>query len=206
MLQRIKKMKGIPNHKMWLVYSHVGVFTWIASTFFHMFDCDVTERLDYFGAFSFVLAALYVSMIFIFPELAENRGGQVVRLIMTLVFLFLHLSHARDMYNNFNYGYNMGMCVCMSILTTLAYIFYLYRRRSHLGSFQEVDILLIRLIVWANLATALELLDFAPVFWIFDAHSLFHLATVPIPLWWADLLEVHYDLKEEQKDSILKMA
>ena len=31
---------------------------------------------------------------------------------------------------------------------------------------------------------ALELLDFPPLFWTLDAHALWHLSTVPIPLLW----------------------
>lgn len=41
-----------------------------------------------------------------------------------------------------------------------------------------------RLIVWFNvltvLVTLLELADFPPIFWIFDAHSLWHASTVPL--------------------------
>ena len=37
-------------------------------------------------------------------------------------------------------------------------------------------------------ATALELLDFAPWGRVIDAHSLWHLATVPIAVFWYDFL------------------
>ena len=30
----------------------------------------------------------------------------------------------------------------------------------------------------------LQLLDFPPILWIFDAHSLWHLSTIPLPLFW----------------------
>lgn len=35
---------------------------------------------------------------------------------------------------------------------------------------------------------ALELLDFSPIWWTFDAHSLWHLSTVPLPLLWYSFL------------------
>ena len=34
----------------------------------------------------------------------------------------------------------------------------------------------------------LELLDFVPFFWTFDAHSLWHLSTVPIHYFWYDFV------------------
>lgn len=55
------------------------------------------------------------------------------------------------------------------------------------------------------MATALELLDFVPVFWILDAHALFHLATVPIPIWWADFLQQTYQPLLEKSEN-LKVA
>ena len=42
------------------------------------------------------------------------------------------------------------------------------------------------LIAWFNILTTfvtlLELADFPPIFWIFDAHSLWHASTVPLTL------------------------
>ncbi|EGT47002.1 hypothetical protein CAEBREN_00684 [Caenorhabditis brenneri] len=206
MLQRFKRIKDFPNRSMWLIYAHTGIFTWLSSTLFHMFDCDLTEKLDYFGAYTFVLSALYVSFMFIQPNLEHSREGRIQLLLIKLLFLVIFLKHLVDMFNHFDYGYNMFCCILFSIAATCCYLYHLYRRKVDLGSFQEEDILLIRLVVWANLATGLELLDFTPVFWIFDSHSLFHLATVPIPIWWADFLETTYDLSSIEQKSILKMA
>lgn len=42
------------------------------------------------------------------------------------------------------------------------------------------------LIAWFNVATVfvtvLELADFPPIFWVFDAHSLWHASTVPLTI------------------------
>lgn len=44
----------------------------------------------------------------------------------------------------------------------------------------------IQLIGWFNiltvLVTILEIVDFAPIFWIFDAHSLWHASTAPLTI------------------------
>lgn len=207
MLGRFKKMRDLPNRLMWLVYAHVGIFTWISSTIFHTFDCDFTEKMDYFGAYTFVLSALYVSMIFTSPNLKYTQTGRLLTRLLQFLFIAVFLKHFKDMLTNFDYGYNMTCCIMFSLSATVCYVWHLYKRKNNLGSLQESDILLIRLIVWANLATALELLDFVPIFWIFDAHSLFHLATIPIPIWWADFLELTYELdSSDKKQSILKIA
>ncbi|KAF1751307.1 hypothetical protein GCK72_017861 [Caenorhabditis remanei] len=208
MLQRFKRMKDLPNRTMWLIYAHVGMFTWISSTLFHMFDCDITEKMDYFGAYTFVLSAFYVSLVFTSPQLQYSLIGRRLIKLMQLLFIGVFLKHFKDMATHFDYGYNMFCCIAFSLCATALYAHHLYRRKINLGSLQEPDILLMRLIIWANLATGLELLDFVPVFWIFDSHSLFHLATIPIPIWWADFLDITYDLDStvDRKSTILKIA
>ena len=46
------------------------------------------------------------------------------------------------------------------------------------------------MLVWAllSMASMLELFDFPPLFWIFDAHALWHLATVPMTFVWYQFL------------------
>lgn len=39
-------------------------------------------------------------------------------------------------------------------------------------------------VVCGSCSVLLELLDFPPVLWAVDAHALWHLSTVPIPLLW----------------------
>uniref|UniRef100_A0A915KXA9 Post-GPI attachment to proteins factor 3 n=1 Tax=Romanomermis culicivorax TaxID=13658 RepID=A0A915KXA9_ROMCU len=40
-------------------------------------------------------------------------------------------------------------------------------------------------ILAACILISLEAFDFPPFFWIFDAHSLWHLGTTPLPIFWA---------------------
>uniref|UniRef100_A0A8R1IKX2 Post-GPI attachment to proteins factor 3 n=1 Tax=Caenorhabditis japonica TaxID=281687 RepID=A0A8R1IKX2_CAEJA len=97
MLQMFKKIQNLPNRGLWITYAHVGVATWIASSVFHMFDCDVTEKLDYFGAFAFVLSAFYVSIIFTLPQLEYSRTGRIFRKTAPYAFVLKFLYHVRSM-------------------------------------------------------------------------------------------------------------
>ena len=39
-------------------------------------------------------------------------------------------------------------------------------------------------VVCGSVTVLLELLDFPPLLWVVDAHALWHLSTVPLPLLW----------------------
>ena len=103
MLQRFKRMKDLPNRTMWLIYAHVGMFTWISSTLFHMFDCDITEKMDYFGAYTFVLSAFYVSLVFTSPQLQYSLIGRRLIKLMQLLFIGVFLKHFQDMAVSFSF-------------------------------------------------------------------------------------------------------
>lgn len=76
----------------------------------------------------------------------------------------------------FDYGYNMKANVFTGLLGGSGWMlwYFLQRRRSSyawkMGIFQLL----------AAGALSLELLDFEPFWWTFDAHALWHLATVPL--------------------------
>ena len=58
-----------------------------------------------------------------------------------------------------------------------------------------------------NISTLLELLDFEPIFGLFDSHSLWHLATAPIHLiWYAFVIKDCEFLYNEAKKDIGKMV
>lgn len=46
-------------------------------------------------------------------------------------------------------------------------------------------------VVCGSLTVLLELLDFPPLLWVVDAHSLWHLSTVPLPLLWYRCVDGH---------------
>ena len=53
-----------------------------------------------------------------------------------------------------------------------------------------------------DLSVLLELLDFVPIFWTFDAHALWHLSKVPIHYFWYKFVsdDCEYLLKNEHFD------
>ncbi|MCP9260759.1 hypothetical protein DINM_003916 [Dirofilaria immitis] len=87
----------------------------------------------------------------------------------------------------FDYGYNMKICVACSLLTAIIYYVWLaqqWKLRNRSGR-RSLSYLIV--------------LDFAPIYWIIDSHSLFHLATVPLPLLLTRfiLLENAYEMQKQ---------
>lgn len=115
--------------------------------------------------------------------------------------LYTHLSHLWS--GRINYGYNMMLNVAIGKF----HIIIVYRKINCIVNkaesfmipglmtvaitmlwwyFNRIKLPYAYLISWFNiltiLVTVLELADFPPIFWIFDAHSLWHASTVPLTI------------------------
>lgn len=69
-------------------------------------------------------------------------------------------------------------CTNVGIITGFGWLIWCFRERAKKPYARKMLIFQIL----ASAAVLLELLDFAPIFWTFDAHSLWHLATVPLTI------------------------
>ncbi|PAV68255.1 hypothetical protein WR25_11018 [Diploscapter pachys] len=187
MREKIAAMKHLPNKMMWMYYTSVGLITWLCSAFFHAQDFWLSELLDYFSAFAYVIFAFYLSVHITQPFLGERKKISNLLAVSLMLFYAYHIS---CMWSHFDYGWNMQCCIAFALLSTGLYVFHLIRRWSR-GISSTSDRLLLFLLLWTNCSIACELLDFVPLFWLFDAHSLFHLFTIPVPILFVTFLEVH---------------
>lgn len=162
-----------PMYLAWTYFSMVCMNGWTWSTIFHSRDKPFTEVMDYSCAFAVVLTSLYCMLLRIglgsYKSVAVFTGGY-------FTVLYVHLSHLWS--GKINYGYNMKFNIALGFLTFLATMIWWYRNRRILGHAS--------LIGWFNLLTVLvtllEVADFPPIFWIFDAHSLWHASTAPLTI------------------------
>jgi hypothetical protein len=80
----------------------------------------------------------------------------------------------------FDYSYNMLACTVFGVTHNIIWLVWAFLNRTAPHS---NTILLC--ILWITAAMSLEVFDFPPVWDIFDAHSLWHGATVfLVPLWY----------------------
>ncbi|VDK58373.1 unnamed protein product [Anisakis simplex] len=161
----------------------------IASTVFHWADFWLTEYLDYFSAFALIVYAFFTSLSFTLPFLQKTTYGR---------FVLVHL----------DYGYNMRCCVVFWILTATIYSCWMVREwRTRELSADRRSISYLAKFIAGGLASALfEVFDFAPILWLFDAHSLFHLATVPLPYYLIKFLRLECEYEMNWFDRHIKIT
>eukprot|EP00095_Tigriopus_kingsejongensis_P002557 snap_masked-scaffold309_size213625-processed-gene-1.19 protein:Tk02557 transcript:snap_masked-scaffold309_size213625-processed-gene-1.19-mRNA-1 annotation:"hypothetical protein CAPTEDRAFT_219496" len=177
-LHRFRREVG-PQAKMfhvWSLYSLVSMNTWFWSTVFHTRDFDVTEKMDYFCAFSIVTYSL---MAFLLRLYGTDWNWKSVSACLACLAMFIHHIY-RMSFVHFDYGYNMILNVSVGAVNSICWIawsLYFWKTKAH-AKYALVSVLLL------NGTILLELLDFPPILWTFDSHSLWHLSTAPIHIVW----------------------
>ncbi|KAJ8463538.1 hypothetical protein ONZ45_g17544 [Pleurotus djamor] len=165
-------------------------------------DLPTTEKLDYFGAALAILYALYYTAIRLFhlyPKTPIRFGGSpstsVIHKTWTACCSIMYLSHVLylTLLPRFDYTYNMifnltiGLThnllwVCYSLPSSLSLVKrYPFQDKPYRPPHVSKAALFV---VLTTAATALELFDFPPWGGFLDAHSLWHLSTAPISLYW----------------------
>ncbi|KAJ1372855.1 hypothetical protein KIN20_035141 [Parelaphostrongylus tenuis] len=190
-------MEHLQNRRTWMIYTVVGLLTWLCSATYHANDCWFTEYLDYFSAFAFILCASYTSFCFSLssldlPSTSLWNASSIYGSLLCLWFA----THVYHMTQHFDYGYNMRCCISVSLFTTAMYLLYIAVRWRRFRRFSRSDRILMVIIAWTNGSVLFETLDFPPIFWIFDAHSLFHAATIPLPFYLHIFLQEHLSENE----------
>lgn len=161
-----------------------------------------TEKLDYFSAALAILYALFYTVVRLFhlysvPNLTSNRRliHNTCATICSLAFLG-HISYL-TLLPRFDYAYNMAFNLVIGMTHNLLWLLYSFpsfispfhrfpaRAKTYRPGYVGKAALFVLL---TTAATALELLDFPPWRRIIDAHSLWHLSTVPIVVFWYKFL------------------
>ncbi|KAJ1758922.1 hypothetical protein GGH19_004060 [Coemansia sp. RSA 1807] len=185
-----------PSHPMrlWLsVFVVLGAWTWLCSAVFHVRDFPLTERLDYFSAGLNVLYILFLGIVRML-RLNSWRQTRVVALACMVPYV-LHVAYLSLV--RFDYGYNMAANAAVGVLSNIVWFVVTVQAYRNGQPFWWKPAVLI---VLTDAAFSLEMFDFAPVADTFDAHSLWHAATIPIVAHWYMFLvdDARWDLRLEQ--------
>lgn len=181
-------------------------------------DKPLTERLDYFSAGLTILFGLYAAVIRLFhlypsESLQQGRRGSttirsILRHLWTSLCIVLYLAHITylSLAERFDYGFNIIANLVVGLLHNLLWLLFgiaatpLKRfpfadsasRHQKLQSPSETPRRWVKkplvCVALMTAATLLEVFDFPPWYRVIDAHSLWHLATVPIASLWYDML------------------
>lgn len=170
-----------PMYNVWLFYALICLNAWFWSTVFHTRDVAFTEMMDYFCAFSVVLFSLLAFMLRCLVTASVSNSNSLLKFLISSSAVAFYLHHVIAMATvKFDYGYNMKVNMVVGGLNCACWILWLLLN-WRLGLHIRKGLLAV---VGLGLSASLELLDFPPIFWVFDSHALWHLATAPLPLLW----------------------
>ena len=172
-----------PLYYVWKVNGILAVNSWIWSVVFHTRDLSWTEKMDYFAAMLSITWSFYVS-IFRALDLNEPKNNLKRKTIMygLLSYFVFHVLYLTLW--DFDYGYNTLIGVIMGIGTVISWgIWYSKSKRQYGWK--------VLLCMFGILSAMLfEIADFSPIFWTFDAHSLWHFTTsFIVHLYWIFALD-----------------
>ncbi|XP_035905914.1 post-GPI attachment to proteins factor 3 [Anopheles stephensi] len=192
MLQRFKRevRTDSPMYGTWRAFSYICLNAWIWSAIFHTRDFPVTELLDYTFAYSMVLASFHcMVMRMIHRTSVFVRGTFSFLCVLFFINHFSYLSIGR-----FDYTYNMKANIVTGMSGALGWILWCFLQRRKRRYVWKCFIF----IVLATSSLLLEINDFPPILWTFDAHSIWHLVTAPLTiLFYSFIIEDCKTLRKE---------
>ena len=173
-----------PLQIYYIAFSYIGMASWVFSMIFHTRDFDVTEKLDYFAAGASVLYGLYYTPIRIFRlDEAEPVVKPTLLRLWTVACAALYTAHVSYLtFWHWDYTYNMVANVVAGVVSNILWSGFSYKTYQELKKPWAAWPGMI--VAWIIMAMSLELLDFAPLGGMVDAHSLWHLGTVVPTIWW----------------------
>ncbi|CAF1750416.1 unnamed protein product, partial [Brassica napus] len=138
-------------------------------------DVDITKRLDYSSAIAVLGFSLIVSILRTFDVRVEAARVMVSAPVLALVTTHVLYINFYKLY----YDWNMIVCVAMGVAQL-----FLWARWADVSRHPSNWKLWV-VVIALGLAMLLEIYDFPPYGGYLDAHSIWHLATVPLTiLWW----------------------
>ncbi|KAJ3039720.1 hypothetical protein HDV00_011952 [Rhizophlyctis rosea] len=208
---RLRIPNWYPLRPFMLINALLGINAWVWSAVFHTRDFPSTEKLDYFSAMASILFSTCYCIIRVF-DLARTdtdrnawrksgagfrehigAGGSflpfrttpsiTVLLTLALLFYSVHTTYL-SIYQPFNYSYNMLASVVIGVASNLLWLIWGISQYSVRPYAWKI----VACVLLITLAMSLELWDFPPIWGVFDAHSLWHAATVPLVYLYYDFL------------------
>jgi hypothetical protein len=151
---------------------------WIWSTIFHTRDKTLTETFDYIAAISLVFAQFACCII----RVGYRTKYMPFANLATVFLLTFFLYHAYYLlFIQMDFGYNMMVNIIVGLVNVICWLIWSLVKFSAGRNYVWRCALSV---VLTMIFVALELADFAPLWWTIDAHSLWHFSTIILPFFW----------------------
>lgn len=172
-------------------YPYVALMAWLSSAIFHAKKTRRSTWIDYSAALVFLAHGLWLTL----RRVAGEEGRTTANIVGACFALWL-VRRLGDMQRDLiSFDTHMHTCIAIAVCTITLWLLWLFlggggggnvvggkkvRQLPHpLNRFR----CLACQVAFAA-ASMLELFDFPPIWGILDAHSLWHLATVPLGFQW----------------------
>lgn len=175
----------------WLyLYYFISIETWLASAFFHSRKTELASLIDYASALLFLGYSLWLALRRIWGPQAHSNYVAVAFAFLTSLYSYQVI----QMYGGFvSFGDHMKVSITVAVLNVVTWLSWLLFSSEKVEGSGNYRYLCLVCQVWFSLAALLELFDFSAIWGLFDAHSLWHAATVPLGFLWAYFWEVDRD-------------
>lgn len=170
-------------------YSLSAIMAWAMSAIYHSKKTSESTKWDLI----FALGVIISGLMLVIRKLLGPKVSIMVTYSLIIATAALFAFRAQGIYDgNVSFDSHMKSCIILFTVTSVLWSYWagfvgrksLFSRFSW-PSFQSPRWLCLLCNAWLLAAALLELFDFPPILGIFDAHSLWHAATVPLgPLWY----------------------
>uniref|UniRef100_A0A8C2IGA8 Post-GPI attachment to proteins factor 3 n=1 Tax=Cyprinus carpio TaxID=7962 RepID=A0A8C2IGA8_CYPCA len=158
-------------------------------------QCLSALKMDYFCASAVILYSIYLCCV---RTLGLRRPAisSMVGVLLILAFTS-HVSYLT--FVSFDYGYNMAANATIGMINLLWWLCWCWLNRRILPYWWKC----VMVVLLLHGLALLELLDFPPLFWVLDAHAVWHLSTVPVHfLFYSFLIDDSLHLLNTEKPGV----
>ncbi|KAK2151215.1 hypothetical protein LSH36_372g04030 [Paralvinella palmiformis] len=157
-------------------FGKIAINAWFWAVVFHARDFRFTEVMDYISAVALVMYSMFMLCARVLGE--RHKFGVILCGLFLLTFYINHTYYLAVI--KFDYGYNMRVNIGVGLLNVSGWIYWCYRVR-----YQQPYVWKAALsVMLVSALVLLEVWDFPPILWTFDAHALWHAGTSPVPILW----------------------
>lgn len=163
---------------------------------FHVRDLPITELFDYGFAYSMVLASVVCMVLRMTAHRSRRLRGSIA--ISSILFFLSHFYYLS--LDKFDYQYNMKINIVTGIVGGMGWLlWYMVTRKKRIYAWK---VLMFQ--VLAAFSLILEVNDFPPLWHTFDAHSLWHLSSLPLTiLFYNFIIDDSLSLRMEKYEALL---
>lgn len=167
---------------VWLcMLPYVSLNAWLSSAYFHAKKTKVSSLIDYIGALILVSYSLLIAV----RKLCGKKMNDIAVASLLTVWCACVAHRVNHMiYERVSFSEHMTLCITLAVIHVLVWLLYIGKEFYTSKVYNRSVWVCLICQLWFILASTLEVFDFPPYYRIFDAHSLWHAATVLLGFLW----------------------